>query len=553
MIKIKINSGNLHSQLDQKLSQLSKSNVLSRLWEHDYTLWNDTPEEITNRLDWLTLPNTMAEKTTELTRFAEQVVNDGITTVILLGMGGSSLAPDVFQRVFGHQEKFPQLTVLDTTDAAKIAEIAGNLKIEHTLFIVSTKSGGTVETLSLFKYFYNLTLTTLGKEQTGNHFVAITDPGSNLETLASDLHFRKIFKNNPNLGGRYSALSYFGIVPGALLGMDIQEFLSKASILAEHNKNETNLAHNQAVKLGALLGLAANHRIDKITFLSAEEINSLEDWIEQLIAESTGKSEKGILPVVGESLASNLRDYQEDRIFAITRVSNTTFGKETAKTLIEKGFPVIEIELENLYQLGSLMLLWEIATAIAGHVMKIHPFNQPNVEAAKKLAQQTVETYKETGDLPKTESIPYSADSILEFCTAIPQKKYVAIQAFLTPTQKTKTAFRELQAALRDQYKLAVTFGFGPRYLHSTGQLHKGDGGNGYFLQFRSKSKEDIAIPEKAGSSNSFISFDILKFAQAIGDAQALQAERRKILAIDLDTNPLPQINDLISKIKSYG
>jgi glucose-6-phosphate isomerase len=552
-IKYEIYPGKFKSALDEKLAELSSQDILKRVWEHDYTLWNDKPDEITNRLDWLTLPETMTEKLEEMAEFVEDAVQNGFKKAVLLGMGGSSLAPDVFRRVFDTQAGHLELMVLDTTDAAFVSEAAKNLEIPQTLFIVSTKSGGTVETLSLFKYFYNLTLDQVGSHTAGSHFVAITDPGSRLEKLAGELKFRKAFLNNPNLGGRYSALSYFGLVPAALMGIDIKTLLANAKVTADNTKSETSLENNIAVKMGVLLGTAASQGVDKLTFLSDQKIAALEDWIEQLIAESTGKSGTGILPVAGEALPSDLANYSKDRIFANLGLGENPHLLQVTKNLVELGFPVIQITIDNLNQLGGMMYLWEVATAIAGKIINIHPFNQPNVEAAKKLARQTVETYQQTGNLPESNSIKYNPEQILNFLEPIYDSSYIAIQAFTTPTPDAEKAFRSLQAAFRDKYHVAVTFGFGPRYMHSTGQLHKGDAGKGYFIQFRSKSMQDIPIPETAGQEDSFITFDILKTAQAIGDAQALVQENRKVLAIELDGDPKEQIKDLTAKIQQDG
>ena len=551
-IKYHIYPGKLQSSLDKAIEDISTSNVIDRLWKHDHTLWADTPEEITNRLDWLSLPESMPEAVKEITAYVDQAVAEGYQTALLLGMGGSSLAPDVFRRVFASSQGYLDLIVLDTTDASTIFKVAQDLDLSHTLFIVSTKSGGTVETLSLFKYFYNLTMQKLGKDEVGQHFTAITDPGSRLEKLATELDFRKIFLNTPNIGGRYSALSHFGMVPAALIGINITKFLAEAADMAIKTKTSPT-GKNLGLDIGALMGAGSKENIDKITFISGQNIASLEDWVEQLIAESTGKSGKGILPIAGEALADDLTKYSFDRIFVITSIGTNSKLAHTADELTKHGHPVIQIELEDKYQLSSLMFAWEAATAIAGQIIGIHPFNQPNVEAAKKLATKSIETYKTTGTLPASETAPLSTALLEKFLSPVTPGDYIAIQAFVPALPEIEAVFRMLQSTLRDIYQVPVTFGFGPRYLHSTGQLHKGDKGKGHFIQFKAKGSKDISIPEMAGETTSFISFDILKYAQAIGDAQALTEENRPVLAIELDGHPVSQIKTLVEELTKNG
>jgi glucose-6-phosphate isomerase len=524
--------------------------MLKRMWEHDHTLWSESPEEITNRLGWLHLHETMPEKVGEIEDFVKQVRNEGYDFVLLLGMGGSSLAPEVFRKVFGVKKGFLDLAVLDSTDPEAVLEFSEKLDLEKTLFIVSTKSGGTVETLSFFKYFYNLVADRLGSNEAGKHFIAITDPGSSLEALAAEYDFRRTFLNIPDLGGRYSALSYFGLVPAALLGVDIKKLLKRAAIAAEENGPGIVPSKSDAVKLGTLLGKAAKSGRDKVTFISDPIIASFEDWVEQLIAESAGKSGKGILPIVHEPIPEDLEHYSTDRLFVFTHIGTDKKPRELCGKISEAEHPCVHLWIKDKYDLGKLIFIWEIAVAFAGEELSIHPFNQPNVESAKAFARETVAAYKQTGELPTSLAQPISTEALESFLEAKKYRDYISLQAYVTPTQKATNALQKLQVALRKKTGLPVTVGFGPRFLHSTGQLHKGDRGNGLFIQFVSNTPVEVNIPEKADSEESFITFGILKQAQAIGDAQALQQADRRVIVFEVDSNPEKQIRELAKQLQ---
>ena len=539
----------LSNEVVSALEQFSKDEVIRRLWEHDYTLWSNTDDEIRNRLDWLHLPETMGPKIDELNLFAENIFEGQFEHAILLGMGGSSLAPEMLQAIFDNAPGYPKLSVLDSTDPGAILKVQSSINLEKTIFLVATKSGGTVETLSLFKYFYELLRNQRDVAEPGKHFIAITDPGSQLELLGKELGFKNIFLNNPNIGGRYSALSYFGLVPAAMIGLDIKLLLSEAKKTIDDILATTSQNQNFAVVLGALLGTAANNGIDKLTFLSNTSISSFADWVEQLIAESTGKSGKGILPIVEEQFTEDLTAYGLDRMFVIHQLGEDQHLVKVAQKLKQAGFPVIHMQMTSNYQIGGLIMAWEIATALAGHLMHIHPFNQPDVEAAKSLAKNSMEQFKKSGALPDPISTPLSLETIKNFLSEIKPGDYICIQAFVTPGDETLVAFRNLQAKLRDRYKAAVTFGFGPRFLHSTGQLHKGDSGKGFFLQFVSTTKADINIPTKPGSSDSYISFEILKKAQALGDAEALRQANRKVVTFVLDEPVGDKIREISERL----
>ncbi|MCB2179784.1 glucose-6-phosphate isomerase [bacterium] len=541
----------IKNEFDKELTTLETQKVLPRLWQHDYTLWSDSPEEISNRLGWLDLPDSMQAEIDDIEALVSQVREDGYTAGLVLGMGGSSLAPDVFSKMFGSAAGYLDLHILDSTDPGAVSHFQHNLDLDKALFVVSTKSGGTEETLSFFKYFYNLLVDKFDATEAARHFIAITDPGSKLEKLATDLNFRKVFLNNPNIGGRYSALSHFGLVPAALLGVDLKKFLQIGKQAMQQNDENTPILDSFAAQLGGLIGTAAVHGMDKLTFISDPKVEPFCDWVEQLIAESTGKSGKGILPVIGEQLAADLGAYPNDRVFVIQQNKGSQDLQTTAEGLLALGHPVISYQVDSPYDLSYWMLVWEIATAIAGQILQIHPFNQPNVEAAKVAARGSVKTYRETGKLPAREAQPLTFETLDTLLSTANPGDYIALQAYVTPNAENEKAFRSLQAALRDRYHLAVTFGFGPRFLHSTGQLHKGDGGNGIFLQFTSLPTSDLNIPENPGEAHSFITFGLLKQAQALGDAQALEDAKRRLLTFTLKEPASAAIHPLVERISA--
>jgi hypothetical protein len=465
-----------------------------------------------------------------------------------MGMGGSSLAPEVFRLTFGVKEGYLDLAVIDSTHPGTVKEFSDKLEFEKTLFIVSTKSGGTVETISFMKYFYNKTLTQFDKESAGKHFVAITDPGSGLEEMAKKLNFRKIFINDPNIGGRYSALSLFGMAPASLIGVDLNEFLSKTKMNVEEYKNDKN---NSAAELGVILGVLTKEGIDKVTFITSPEIKYFGAWVEQLVAESTGKNGKGILPVdLEEVLPPDF--YSKDRLFVYMKMKSDSTYNMQINAFKDAEFPIIEIELNDIYDLGKEYFRWEFATVIAGWVLSIQPFNQPNVESAKVVARKMTSEYKEKGKLPELipnfteDGISVSGniksdnlkDSLNEFLQNVAVgKSYVAIHAYLKPEKETTSQLQGIRTAIQKKFKVATTVGYGPRFLHSTGQLHKGDEGNGLFLQIIGNPNEDLPIPDVPLGNESSISFGILIKAQAMGDREALLNNNRNVLTIDLVTD----------------
>ena len=522
--------GAYQAAVDQALAQMAAADVLKRIEQRDYTVWRDDPAEIRNRLGWLDAPAGMGTTVPRLQALRQTLLAEGYSDVLLLGMGGSSLAPEVFYNIFGGDPAGLRLAVLDSTDPGAVLAQAARLNPATTLFIVATKSGGTVETFSFFKYFYNWTVDALGAEAAGAHFVAITDPGSKLQAVAGQLQFRDTFLADPNVGGRYSALTFFGLLPAALVGVDVAQLLDRAQAVRK----------DDGATLGAILGALAKAGRDKVTFVTSPALANFGDWVEQLIAESTGKDGTGILPVVGEALGDPAV-YGADRLFVYLRLAGADAAQgahdAALAALAAAGHPVVTIRLHDLYDVGGQFFLWELATAVAGHLLGIQPFDQPNVESAKVLARQMVAAYHELGRLPEDTPAPLSSTALRAFLAASRPGDYIALQAYVPPTPATTAALNALRLALRDRLHLATTVGYGPRFLHSTGQLHKGDGNNGLFIQFTADVLQDAPIPDEAGAAASGMSFGVLIQAQALGDGQALRDAGRRVIRFHLDTD----------------
>lgn len=530
--------------VDAALHEMAENRIIKRIWAHDHTVWKPSPKEITDRLGWLRTADVMSDNVHRLDTFAEAVRADGYTHALLLGMGGSSLAPEVLRKTFGVGDGYLDLAVLDSTDPAAVLAYAQGLDPSRTLFIVATKSGTTVETLSFFKFFYDQVLAAVGADQAGGHFTAITDPGSPLADLAERHNFRATFLNDPHIGGRYSALSYFGLVPAALLGVDVARLLDRALVRSSACEGCVPLGDNPGAWLGATLGELAKAGRDKLTLVASPAIVPFGNWVEQLIAESTGKEARGILPVVGEPLGPP-DVYGDDRLFVHLRLHDDKSQDEPLAALEQAGHPDVHLHLHDAYDLGGQFFLWEMATAVAGHRLGINPFDQPDVEAAKVLARQMVAQYTATGALPQGESSPLTADALHQFLAQAEPHDYLALQTYLQPTKDTDTALAQLRGLLRDRFRLATTVGYGPRFLHSTGQLHKGDRGNGLFIQFTADDPQDVDIPDEAGSSTSSLTFGVLKAAQALGDQQALLDAGRRVIRFHLGTNVVGELRQL--------
>jgi transaldolase/glucose-6-phosphate isomerase len=565
---IEVNLGEYKQAVDAALQRMSEQRVIRRIWSHDHTVWKPEPAEISNRLGWLRIAEASKQGVDRLTGLTDELRAGGYRRAVLLGMGGSSLAPEVFAKTFGPARGYLDVSVIDSTDPGFILSFAEDLDFATTVFIVSTKSGGTVETLSFFKYFYNRTVEAVGVEKAGEHFLAITDPGSKLADLAGEYKFRDTFLNDPNIGGRYSALSYFGLVPAALLGIDLGRLLERA-IEAACGCGDPDCSGGKAVGstaganatdpcalLGAVLGrlasgddagsLGEGSRRDKLTIFTSPELESFGDWVEQLIAESTGKEGRGIVPVIGES-PGEPEVYGRDRLFVQLRLKGAENPDAGLKALEQAGHPVVRFELRDLYDLGFQFFLWEMATAVAGHLLEINPFDQPNVESAKVRAREMMSAYAETGALPDDRAEAPEGGVLEEFLSQAEPGDYVCLQAYVKPDDATTALLQQLRTRIRDRYRVATTVGYGPRFLHSTGQLHKGGGGAGLFIQFTNTPGRDAAIPDTAGQEQSAVSFAVLKLAQALGDKQALKDNHRRVIRIHLGTDVPMDLERLLS------
>lgn len=556
--------GDAQGMVDAALAEMDEEQIVTRIWAHSHTVWSDDPEEITNRLGWLRIAETMRKDKSCIEALGQDLKKEGYTHAVVLGMGGSSLAPEVFGKLF-HRSAI-KLSVLDSTHPDAINVLANEIDLARTFFIVSTKSGTTTETLSFFKYFYNLLIDRLGEEKVGDHFVAITDPGSKLVKLAKDYEFCAAYLNDPNIGGRYSALSYFGLIPACLVGADLTRLLRRSIEAMNNCGPHLPATQNPGAVVGAILGELAKAGRDKLTVIATPQAAPFADWLEQLLAESTGKSGKGIVPVVGEAVGSP-DVYGSDRLFVYLRLSDDDNHRAAVDRLIAAGQPVIETQLRDVYDLGAHFFLWEFATAVAGARLGIHPFDQPDVESAKVQARKMMTQYMDTGKLPDVEIALQEGELALtgdvraksiaaafnEFLAEGEAGDYISLQAYIQPSEAAAEALQAMQTQLRDRTKLATTLGFGPRFLHSTGQLHKGDRGNGLFIQFVDKPATEALIPDEAGKEHSSVPFSVLIDSQSLGDRQALLDVGRRVLRINLGQQPVQQIKALTEAVTPVG
>jgi len=527
-----IQAGALAGAVEARLGGWEKDGFARRLWAKDYRLWSPKPvPEITDRMGWLHLPEQMHGEVADLIEFRERVRKDGFAQAVLLGMGGSSLAPEVFDQTFGSGEGYLQLVVLDSTHPEAVRAVEKRIDLKHTLFIVSSKSGTTMETLSFFRYFWNR----LSGTDRGAQFVAITDAETPLEKLGAERGFRRVFRATGDVGGRYSALTHFGLVPAAVIGLPLGHLLDRAWQMSEACAYRAGTTGNPGLQLGALLGEAAQAGRDKLTFVSGPELAALPVWLEQLVAESTGKSGRGILPVAGEPLGDP-GVYGADRVFVDLRMQEKQEADPKLARLEAAGHPVVRLWLNDRLDIAQEFFRWEIAVPSAGAIMGIQPFNQPDVQLAKDLARQAMKqgaaqkapAGSEPVRVEQEDHLRIAFDSWLKAAQA---GDYIALQAYLPPCPETGKALEAIRLALRDRTKLATTVGYGPRFLHSTGQMHKGGPNTGLFLQIVDDAGPDLEVPETD------YSFGALIRAQALGDWQALTQRGRRVLRVHVGGN----------------
>jgi transaldolase / glucose-6-phosphate isomerase len=527
-----------------------------RLWQRDASLWTGTDEA--NWLGWLGITEEQLAHAENLKKLADEIKRESFTDILLLGMGGSSLCPEVLDKTFGHIVGFPQLRVLDSTDPAQIKAIEGQVNLAKTLFVVSSKSGTTLEPNIYKQYFFERVKQTIGAEKVGSHFFAITDPGSRMQQVAEGDHFRHIFHGVPSIGGRYSALSNFGMVPAALMGLDTTKFLDRTEKMVQACVSSVPVHENPGVVLGIILGTAARNGRDKITLITSAGISDLGAWLEQLIAESTGKQGKGIIPVDREELATP-DVYGNDRIFAYVRLDSAPDPAQDAKVtaLEQAGHPVVRISLGDIYDLGQEFFRWEIATAVAGSIIGINAFNQPDVEASKIATRSLTEQYEKTGSLPvekpffegasKEAGIKLFTDSknadalaknpgndkslagyLRAHLNRLNTADYFAVLGYIQMDPEHEARLQEIRHAVRNKRRVATCLGFGPRFLHSTGQAYKGGPNSGVFLQITCDDAADLSVPGQK------YTFGTVKAAQARGDFQVLAERGRRALRVHL-------------------
>ena len=542
--------GSLADRVDARLASWDAEDFGARMWAKDHTLWSRVQiPELTNRLGWLWLPGETGQLA-GIEEFAAGMRRE-VDRVVLLGMGGSSLAPEVYQATFGNADGYPELLVVDSThpDAVRAAEAM--LDPGRTLIVVASKSGGTIETLSLFRYFWRWMSD--ASDRPGERFAAFTDPGSGLEALGRERGFRRIFPTPPDVGGRYSALTPFGLVPAALIGMDIRRLLSSAAAMAEACGASVAPSVSPGLRLAAAMGEAALAGRDKLTYVCSPALAAFGPWVEQLIAESTGKQGTGIVPVVGEPLAVP-SVYGDDRIFVgMVLEGEDSSGQDAALGMLEAaGHTVVRIVLRDLYDLGAEMFRSEMAVAAAGSILGINPFDQPDVQVAKDLAKRAmseegldVEIDEVSANQPEE-----LAERVGEWLGTLRSGDYVGIHAYLPMDGPATPVLEELVSTLRDGCRVAVTLGFGPRFLHSTGQLHKGGADSGLFLQFVDTPAPDLEVPE-AG-----FDFGKLIEGQAAGDLHALAGRGRRVLRIRLGDDAaagVASVRDIVAAAATQG
>ena len=579
----------------QALDALIRQRVPERLRERDHTVWRPDPREIADRLGWLDAGSFLRPHLPDLAGFVNEICAEGYRDVVLLGMGGSSLGPEVLRRAFLGNRSLPKdnprLTLLDSTVPGQVSAVTQAVDPAHTLFIVSSKSGGTIETLSFYRHFRHLTEDSLSPRRRvrvgaspGANFVAITDAGTPLERLGREAGFRRVFLNPADIGGRYSVLSWFGMLPAALAGIDVARLLDTAASMRDRCLGDDAQA-NPGLRLGALLGSMTLAGRDKVTLITPPPIDSFGLWVEQMIAESLGKEGRGIVPVAGEPLLSP-DCYGDDRLFIYLRTGENSLSHpersevrasdEAVARLEAAGHPVARLDLASVYDLGAEFFRWEYATAIAGSMLDVHPFDQPDVQGAKDNTDVLLEAFLRQGSLPEVPTVhlpdqrtarqsetPTTHQSqspaahlpdqrtvhpeLVEgsLASLLEQAKpgdYLAIISYMPVDAEADRLLDELRSKIMERYRIATTAGYGPRYLHSTGQLHKGGSGSGLYLQLTTNRNQELPIPGQP------YGFDVLAAAQAIGDYQALTNLGRRLVSVNLGDDAISGLRRLLEE-----
>jgi transaldolase / glucose-6-phosphate isomerase len=556
-------SAPLTQAVQATLKDWQTSNKMARLWRGDPSLWTGDDED--KWVGWLPIVEDQLAHLKQLNDAATDAAKADFTHALLLGMGGSSLCPEVLKITYGRQPGHPELHVLDSTDPAQIKSIEKQVDLPKTLCIVASKSGSTLEPNIFKQYFFDRMEQTVGKDKAGEHFIAITDPGSKMQQVAERDHFRKIFFGLPSIGGRYSALSNFGMVPAAIIGLDVGKFLRRTNEMVQACEPEVPADQNPGAVLGAILGTLGTLGRNKVTIITSQGIHDLGAWLEQLIAESTGKIGKGLIPVDREALGTP-EVYDNDRVFVHLRLADEPDAVQTQKLEILKsaGHPIVEIELADKYDLGQEFFRWEIATAVAGSILKINPFNQPDVEASKIVTRQLTEAYEKSGKLP--EEAPLFDDGTIKLFTdernaanlnrlagtdrsltgflrahlsQFSPGDYMALLGYIEMNGAHEESLQAMRHAVRDRKHVATCLGFGPRFLHSTGQAYKGGPNTGVFLQITCDDAVDLPVPGQK------YTFGIVKAAQARGDFQVLAHRNRRALRVHLPKDVEAGLEDL--------
>jgi glucose-6-phosphate isomerase len=558
----------LEQDLSAAMQDWQQGKKIDRLWAKDAGLWTNSDEA--KWLGWLDIVERSQKELPRLRALADDIRKAGFQYALLLGMGGSSLCPEVLAETFGRQAGFPRLSIVDSTDPAQVRAAEKSVDLKKTVIIVSSKSGSTLEPNILKQYFFARMQDAVGAGEAGKHFIAVTDPGSHMEAVAKADGFRHIFYGDPQIGGRYSALSNFGMVPAAVMGLDVEKLLAKAKAAVDLCRSN-DIKKNVGVHLGLVLGVAANAGHDKITFFTSPAIYDMGAWFEQLIAESTGKQGKGITPVDLEAIASP-DHYGKDRIFAYVRLEGADNAHLDAgvEKLEKSGQPVVRLTMRDVYDCGQQFFAWEIATAVAGSIIGIDAFNQPDVEAAKVETRRLTDEYEKTGTLPQASPI-FEGDGVKLYADAeyaavlnggqdiaspdvvgylrahlaqIKPDDYFAVLGFIQRNHEHERIMQELRHAVRDKKRVATCLGFGPRFLHSTGQDYKGGPNTGVFLQITADHAQDLAIPDQK------YTFGIVIDAQAAGDLAVLQQRKRRALRVHLGKDVAAGLKQLAAAVE---